>query len=192
MAGVNLVATSLARNAVKLLMPALAAAYPHTRVIGRKEAIDEKLTIVPLPASTMGFRNTWVGITVPVRLRLRTLSNSCTLRSKKLPVGAIVAPGMLPPAALSRASTFPYFARISAQFSSTFCASITSVTRKMASPPLALISPTILSPSSLRRPISTTLAPSRARYSPMQAPRTPVPPVMTTTLSFTENSSFIL
>ncbi len=107
MAGVNLVATSLARNAVKLDIPALAAAYPATRVMGRKAAIDEKLTMVPRPASTIGRRNTWVGITEPVRLRSSTVRNASTSRSKKLPSGAMVAPFMLPPAPLSRASTRP-------------------------------------------------------------------------------------
>ena len=42
--------------------------------MGRKAAIDEKLMMLPLPASTMGLRNTCVGITVPVRLRLSTVA----------------------------------------------------------------------------------------------------------------------
>ena len=36
-------------------------------------AIEEKLMMLPFPASTIGFRNTCVGITVPVRFRFSTV-----------------------------------------------------------------------------------------------------------------------
>lgn len=154
--------------------------------------MDEKLTIVPLPALAIGRRKIWVGMTVPVRFRSRTFWKSSILRSKKLPSGEITAPGMLPPAALRRVSIRPYFSRIVSQLAWTICGFMTSVMRNVASPPWALMAFLIWSPSSCRRPRITIFAPWRARYSPMQRPRTPVPPVMTTTWSLTENSSFIV
>lgn len=154
--------------------------------------MDEKLTIAPLPALTMGRRKIWVGMTVPVRLRSRTFWKASIWRSKKLPSGEITAPAMLPPAALRRASIRPYFSRIASQLAWTIWGFMTSVMRKVASPPWALMALTISSPSSCRRPRITIFAPWRARYSPMQRPRTPVPPVMTTTWSLTEKSSFIV
>jgi len=94
---------------------------------------------------------------------------------------------MLPPAALSSASTRPYAFKISARFCSKTSRFNTSVTRNMASPPWALISFTIWLPTSALRPKITTLAPSSAKWLAIAFPRTPVPPVITTTLSFTLN-----
>ena len=131
--------------------------------MGRKAAIDEKFTIAPFFCSTIGFINTCVGNTVPVRFRLSTFWNSSTFRSKKFPVGAIVAPGILPPAAFSNASTRSYLARISFRFCPKTASSSTLVTRNIASPPFALISFTIAFPTSALRPKITTLAPSSAK-----------------------------
>ena len=177
----NFLAHSVAMKAVKLLMPAFAAAYPQTRVMGRKAAIEEKFMMEPLPCATIGFRNTCVGMTVPVRLRLSTFWNCSVSRSKKFLSGAMVAPGMLPPAALSRVSMRPYFAMMSSQFFCTTAWSITSVFMNSQTPPAACISAAILLPTSALRPRMMTLAPSRARYFAMQRPSIPVPPVMTTT-----------
>ena len=103
----NFLATSVAMKAVKLEIPAFAAAYPATRVMGRKAAMLEKLTIAPAFCSTIGLRKTCVGSTVPVRFNSSTRWNSSIFKSKNVPVGAMVAPGIFPPAAFSRASMRP-------------------------------------------------------------------------------------
>ena len=59
-------------KAVKFEIPALAAAYPATRVRGRKAAMLEKLTMAPRFCSTIGRRKTCVGSTVPVRFNSST------------------------------------------------------------------------------------------------------------------------
>ena len=106
--------------------------------------------------------------------------------------GPMVAPAILPPAAFSNASIRPYLARISFLFCSSVSLFKTSVRKKQASPPFALISATIFSPASTARSRITTLAPSSARWPAIPLPRIPAPPVIMTTLSLIQNKLAIL
>ena len=133
-----------------------------------------------------------VGSTVPNRFRSTTFLKASTCRSKMLLSGPIVAPAILPPAAFNNASMRPYLARISFLFCSRISLFRTSVWKKQASPPFALISATIFSPVSTARSRITTLAPSSARWPAIPLPRIPAPPVMMTTLSLIQNKLAIL
>ena len=122
---------------------------------------------------------------VPNRFSSVTFLTASTSRSKILLSGGTVADAILPPAALRRISIPPYIDIILLKLSSRTALSSTSVARKQASPPSALISETIFSPSSeaLSRSRSTIFTPWDAKYFTIVVPRTPQAPVMTATLS---------
>ena len=187
----NLIAISPAIYLVKLVTAALAAPYPATRVKGRRAEADEILMIFPFCSFTINSENTTVGITEPIRFRSTTLRKSSIFRSNILLFGPMVAPGIFPPAPFINTSIFPYFSTISSAFCFRTASSVTSVTRNMASPPLAFTFSISKSPFSLLRANTATFAPCAARYSTMLSPSTPVPPVMATTRSLISKNSYI-
>ena len=101
--------------------------------------------------------------------------------------GPIVAPGWLPPAALTRMSTVPQAFWSVAAAASQEAWSVTSAGSGIAVPPSARIASAISLATASRRPTTATLAPAAARPLHMQEPRTPVPPVTTATLPVRSN-----
>ncbi|MBP1634984.1 MAG: hypothetical protein H6Q10_1558 [Acidobacteria bacterium] len=96
-----------ASHCVKLLTAAFAAEYAGTRVSGRNAFIDEMLRIAPSPRSAMCRPNAWHGRMVPIRFRSSVFSSASAGSSKNVRPGPVVASGRLPPAALTRPSTWP-------------------------------------------------------------------------------------
>ncbi len=179
----NFIANSPAIYLVKLVTAAFAAPYPTTRERGLRAASDEILMIFPCLFLTMILAKITVGITVPIRFKSTTLRKSFIFKSKIVPSGLMIAPGIFPPAAFISTSTRSYFATMSFAFCSSISSLVTSVCKKMASPPLDLTRLISSSPFCLLRARTAIFAPWAARYSTIDDPRTPVPPVITITLS---------
>ena len=106
--GPNFAASSPHMYLVKLITAAFATPYPATRVSGRSPASDAMFIIEPAFCLTIACAKTIVGSTVPKRLRSTTCLTASVSRSKNVLSGAIVAPGMLPPAAFISTSMRPY------------------------------------------------------------------------------------
>ena len=185
------VASSMAKYLVKLVTAAFAAPYPTTRVNGRSADSEEILIMLPCFCSTITLAKTMVGITVPNKFKSTTFLNASTSKSKIVLSGPMVAPGMFPPAPFTSTSMRPYFATMSTAFCSNTALSFTSDCKNKASCPFAFIFSTKLSPCSLFLASTTTFAPCSAMYSAIFPQSTPVPPVMTTTLSFISKRFFI-
>lgn len=108
-------ANSTASHFVRLSTPALALEYPSTRVTADCAVIDEKLTTAPAPVFSKCLQKDSVGMSVPPRFRLRTSDHCAGSISKTVLSGGTTAPGRLPPAPFTSASTVPHFSRISSR-----------------------------------------------------------------------------
>src|SRR5918992_440562 len=146
--------------------------------------MDETFTIEPsgLSPLVMASPNTWLGSTVPRRLRSNTSRSGPSGNPKNVASSATVASGTLPPAALTRTSTRPQRSSTAPQADSSCSLFRTSAGRANASPPRLSTSEATSSARSLRRPSTPTRAPAPAKPLASAPPRTPVAPVTTATL----------
>src|SRR5215211_4642939 len=159
---------------------------------GRWAAMDETFTIEPsaseLWSPVIVSPNTWLGSTVPRRLRSNTSRNSSSGSPKKVASSLTVAAGTFPPAALTRTSTRPQRSSTASRAASSCSLFSTSAGRASASPPRFSTSAATSSARSLRRPSTPIRAPARAKPLAIAPPSTPVAPVTTATLPDRSNS----
>src|SRR5687767_5860804 len=154
--------------------------------------MDEMFTMEPstsdLWSPVIASPNTWLGSTVPRRLRSKTSLNASSGSPKKEASSPTVAAGTLPPAALTRTSTRPQRSSTASRAISSCSLFRTSAGRANPSLPRFSTSAATSSARSLRRPSTPTRAPAPARPLAITLPRTPVAPVTTATLPDRSNS----
>ena len=130
-------------------------------------------------------------MSVPPRFRLRTSDHCAGSISKTVLSGGTTAPGRLPPAPFTRASTVPHFSRISSRARSHDSLSRTSHFTAIPSNPFSRQYSRASASLSSLRPKNATRAPQEARYRAVPPARTPVAPVTATTFFSMSNKSFI-
>ena len=184
-------ANSTASHLVRLSTPALALEYPSTRVTADCAVIDEKLTTAPAFVFSKCLQKDRVGMSVPPRLRLRTSAHCAGSMSKTVLSGGTTAPGRLPPAPFTRASTVPHLSRISSRARPHDSPSRTSHFMAMPSKPFSRQYSRASASLSSLRPKNATRAPHEARYRAVPPARTPVAPVTAITFFSMSNKSFI-
>src|SRR5437773_1827549 len=158
---------------IRFRTAALAAPYGAPPMSpGRSAATDDTVTIVPPPRSSMLGSTAWVSAQTPFRLTSSTLSHSSLLTQR---IERVLLEW---PALLTRTSTRPSVASV--QWASAAAAPCleTSACRAVAFPPALWSSPTTSSSGGLRRPATTTCAPSAASSLAVSRPM-PLPPPVT-------------
>mmetsp|Transcript_25893 Transcript_25893/g.56265 ORF Transcript_25893/g.56265 Transcript_25893/m.56265 type:complete len:207 (-) Transcript_25893:21-641(-) len=158
-------------------------------IVAFSAAIDEIFTIDEPSCFDSSCPRTMHGRTVPIKLTFITPDTASIGTSKKDPSGGIVAPGMFPPAALTRTLIFPHLETVSSRSFSISPLFVTSAAIPTALPPSWRILAATSSHSACRLPVITTHAPRFASPRAMHCPSTPHEPVTTTTLSPTSNRS---
>src|SRR5947209_2358541 len=134
----------------------------------------------------MAAPKTWQGRMVPKRLRSTAARIASSERSKTVPPGGTMAPGMLPPAALTRMSSLSQRASRASRAVSSSARCSTSAGSGIASPPSAVMAAATSSALCARRPSTATFAPARASPWAMAPPSAPVAPVTRATCPSSE------
>ena len=148
--------------------------------------------IEPLPCRVIGSPKTWIGSTVPVKLRPTTPSRASRGTLKKVSSPKTVASGRLPPAQLTSTSTRPQLPSNVCRAASRLSSSRTSAGKVIAPWPADSICCATCCAFCARRPSTATRAPAAARPRDIAPPSTPVPPVTTATFPSSENCSQML
>src|SRR6266480_4900125 len=158
---------------IRFRTAALAAPYGAPPMSpGRTAATDDTVTIVPPPRASMSGRTAWVSAYTPFRFTSSTLSHS------GLPTQRIDRALLECPALLTRTSTRPSVSTVKRASATASVCFPTSAWRAVALPPARSISPTTCVRGSLRRPATTTCAPSAASIFAASRPM-PLPPPVT-------------
>src|SRR5258705_1170387 len=139
---------------------------------GRMAATEPTVMMVPPPRSIMPGKAAWISAYTPVRLTLMTASHS------SCPTQRTLRALLECPALLIRMSTRTSSLTTPSTRARPCSGRETSPSRAMALPPAFLISATTASRGALRRPDTTTWAPSAASMRAVDRPM-PVPPPVT-------------
>jgi hypothetical protein len=139
---------------------------------GLSAATDPTVTMAPPPRSIMPGSTAWVSAYTPVRLTAITASQS------SCPTQRALRTLLEYPALLTRMSTRPSSLTTHSAKARPWAGLATSASRATARPPAFVISATTSSRGALRRPATTTCAPSAASMSAVERPM-PVPPPVT-------------
>src|ERR1700687_2262970 len=139
---------------------------------GRVAATEPTVTMVPPPRSIMPGNAAWISAKTPVRLTLMTASHS------SCPTQRTFRALLECPALLMRMSTRPSSLTVHSTSARPCSGLETSPSRAAALPPAFVISATTDSSGALRRPDTTTWAPSAASMIAVERP-IPVPPPVT-------------
>src|SRR5699024_3965457 len=124
-----------------------------------------------------------------------SISSSGLFKSSSYKYSFVVLPlGWFPPAPFNNISQGPSFSKTSSRALTKLCLSSTSASIPIAIPPFFSTALTLSLSFSLLLPSKATLAPQVARASTQTLPNTPVPPVITATLSFKSilNGNFMI
>src|SRR5437773_5742308 len=135
-------------------------------------ATEPTVMMVPPPCSIMPGKTAWISAYTPVRLTLMTASHS------SCPTQRTLRALLECPALLMRMSTRPSSFTTPSTRARPCSGRETSPSRAIALPPAFLISATTASSGALRRPDTTTCAPSAASMRAVDRP-IPVPPPVT-------------